>query len=141
MRGRRQGCTLLVAWPLCCLLNTTTHKHDPLLAHQINKPHPITPPPQIHSICSASLTRALRKYQRLNELALALVKPGGVLVTCSCSGAVTQAGLLPGVVADAAREAERPVTLLRAAGAAADHPLNPAYPEGKYLTCLAYRVL
>ena len=33
------------------------------------------------------------------------------------------------------------ITLLRKAGAAADHPLNPAYPEGQYLTALAYRVL
>ncbi|KAI8472455.1 MAG: S-adenosyl-L-methionine-dependent methyltransferase [Monoraphidium minutum] len=88
-----------------------------------------------------SLVPASNKYRKLNAMALALVKPGGILMTCSCSGAMTQSGGLQPIVDDAAREAERQVTLIRKSGAAADHPLNPAYPEGQYLTALAYRVL
>jgi 23S rRNA G2069 N7-methylase RlmK/C1962 C5-methylase RlmI len=54
---------------------------------------------------------------------------------------MTQSGGLAPVVEEAAREAERQITLLRKSGASADHPLNPAYPEGQYLTALSYRVL
>ncbi|KAG2499516.1 hypothetical protein HYH03_002463 [Edaphochlamys debaryana] len=90
---------------------------------------------------AASLDRARVKYLKLNKQALALVRPGGLLMTCSCSGAMTQAGGLPGVVSDAARQTGRQVTLLREAGAAPCHPLQPAYPEGRYLTNLTFRVL
>jgi 23S rRNA G2069 N7-methylase RlmK/C1962 C5-methylase RlmI len=63
------------------------------------------------------------------------VRTGGVLVTCSCSGAVTQEpGLLVRTVQEAAARVGRSVALLRVGGAAADHPLNPMYPEGAYLT-------
>lgn len=48
------------------------------------------------------MTYTLR-YQRLNELALQLVRPGGLLMTCSCSGIMTQNNELPGVVLAAAR--------------------------------------
>lgn len=88
-----------------------------------------------------SLPRASSKYRRLNELALGVVRPGGVLMSCSCSGAMTQSGGLGKVVQEAARAADRQVTLLSKAGAAPDHPLNPGYPEGEYLTALTYRVV
>jgi 23S rRNA G2069 N7-methylase RlmK/C1962 C5-methylase RlmI len=55
-------------------------------------------------------------------------------MTCSCSGAMTQSGEFELVVAEAAITAGRQITVLRRAGAAADHTLNPAYPEGAYLT-------
>lgn len=58
-----------------------------------------------------SLPRASAKYRRLNELALGVVRPGGVLMTCSCSGAMTQSGGLGKVVAEAAVAAERQVRL------------------------------
>jgi 23S rRNA G2069 N7-methylase RlmK/C1962 C5-methylase RlmI len=44
-------------------------------------------------------------------------------------------------VAPAAAAACLQVTLLSEAGAAPDHPLNPGYPEGEYLTALTYRVV
>ncbi|GBG00537.1 hypothetical protein Rsub_13240, partial [Raphidocelis subcapitata] len=86
-------------------------------------------PPKLAPNRSA-LRAASGKYRRLNAMAMALVKPGGVLMTCSCSGAMTQSGGLPAIVEEAARQAERQITLLRKSGAAPDHPLNPAYPEG-----------
>ncbi|CAI5494269.1 unnamed protein product, partial [Closterium sp. Naga37s-1] len=45
-----------------------------------------------------ALPRALHRYRRLNSLALRLVAPGGLLMTCSCSGAVSQQHLLPGIL-------------------------------------------
>lgn len=57
-----------------------------------------------------SLARAAYKYKKLNALALSVVRPGGILMTCSCSGAMTQSGGLPKVVQEAAVEAERQVT-------------------------------
>ena len=46
----------------------------------------------------------------------------------------------PQVIADAAKSVGRRVALLRHAGASPDHPLDPGYPEGEYLTCLTYVV-
>jgi 23S rRNA G2069 N7-methylase RlmK/C1962 C5-methylase RlmI len=62
-------------------------------------------------------------------------------MTCSCSGAISQGNRLPEIVMEAARQAGRRLILLREAGAASDHPLNPAYPEGQYLTNLTYQVI
>jgi 23S rRNA G2069 N7-methylase RlmK/C1962 C5-methylase RlmI len=87
------------------------------------------------------LNRALPKYVGLNKRAMSLLKPGGVLMTCSCSGAVTQNGLLVDVVVAAAASAGVSITALGAPrGAGVDQPLDPGYPEGNYLTVLAYRV-
>ena len=91
--------------------------------------------------CRGTVDRAGIKYRALNEAALALVKPGGLLMTCSCSGAVTQADRLMGWVKAAALRAGRQITLVREGGAACDHVLHPAYPEGRYLTTLTIRVL
>lgn len=49
-------------------------------------------------MCTQALPRACVKYRQLNARALRLVAPNGLLMTCSCSGAVTQAGLLLGLV-------------------------------------------
>ncbi|CAI7816759.1 unnamed protein product [Closterium sp. NIES-54] len=83
-----------------------------------------------------SLPRALHRYRRLNSLALRLVAPGGLLMTCSCSGAVSQQHLLPGILREAAASAGRQVMVVREAGAAPCHPIDPACPEGTYLTNL-----
>jgi 23S rRNA G2069 N7-methylase RlmK/C1962 C5-methylase RlmI len=88
-----------------------------------------------------SLTRALPKYVGLNKRAMRLLRPGGLLVTCSCSGAVTQNNLLPDVVLAAAQSAGTSATALGAPrGAGADQPLDPFYPEGNYLTVCVYRI-
>ncbi|WP_165227688.1 class I SAM-dependent rRNA methyltransferase [Aquisphaera insulae] len=82
---------------------------------------------------------ALRGYQRLNVAALRVLEPGGILVTCSCSGLVDRAtfGAMLGLVAE---EARRPIQVLEQRGQAADHPVLAACPEGDYLKCLVCRV-
>lgn len=81
-----------------------------------------------------SLQGAWRKYEALNASAMRLVRPGGVLMTCSCSGAVAQSGEYIPMLQRAAKRAQRRVTLVRSGSAAGDHPLDPGYPEGLYLS-------
>ncbi|CAM9148063.1 unnamed protein product [Pylaiella littoralis] len=81
-----------------------------------------------------SLPRATSRYKRLNAAALELIAPGGILVTFTCSAAMTQGGGFVGVVQSAAAAARRTITLLKTVGPAADHVTNPCYPEGAYLT-------
>jgi len=87
-----------------------------------------------------SMNRARSAYRKLNAQAMQLVRPGGLLMTCSCSGAMTQSGEFESIVAEAAVSVGRRMTILRHAGAAPDHTLNPGYPEGKYLTNLLIHV-
>ncbi|WCJ28643.1 Ribosomal RNA large subunit methyltransferase I [Euphorbia peplus] len=76
------------------------------------------------------LQNASGMYRNLNMLAMKLTKRGGLLMTCSCSGAMTQSGAFMRVLQAAASAAERKITIIRHAGAASDHPLDPSYPEG-----------
>ena len=82
------------------------------------------------------LARAERKYRKLNSLAMRAVRPGGLLLSCTCSGAMTQSGGFERMLQDAALAEGRSLTLLRRSGAACDHTLHPAYPEGHYLTAV-----
>ncbi|KAK7405431.1 hypothetical protein VNO78_06717 [Psophocarpus tetragonolobus] len=79
-------------------------------------------------------------YRNLNSLAMQLTERGGLLMTCSCSGAVTQSGIFLRILQAAASMAGRKITVLRHAGAACDHPIDPSYPEGAYLTNILLRV-
>jgi 23S rRNA (cytosine1962-C5)-methyltransferase len=78
---------------------------------------------------------ALRGYKELNLRALKMLKPGGLLLTCSCSHHVGWAEL-EGAVAAAAADASRRVRLLERRGAAPDHPVVLSVPETEYLKCL-----
>jgi len=78
---------------------------------------------------------ALRGYKELNLRALKMLRPGGLLVTCSCSHHVTGADL-EAVIASAAADASRRVRLLERRGAAPDHPVVLNLPETEYLKCL-----
>jgi 23S rRNA (cytosine1962-C5)-methyltransferase len=82
---------------------------------------------------------ALRGYKELNLRALKMLRPGGVLVTCSCSHHVSLAEFQE-VVAAAAGDAGRRVRLLERRGAAQDHPVILTVPETEYLKCLICRV-
>jgi 23S rRNA (cytosine1962-C5)-methyltransferase len=82
---------------------------------------------------------ALRGYKELNLRALKLLRPGGTLVTCSCSHHVSLADFTA-VVAASAGDARRRVTLIERRGAAADHPAVLTIPETEYLKCLICRV-
>ena len=88
-----------------------------------------------------SLTNATRKYVSLNTKAMRLVKDGGLLMTCSCSGAMTQGGTFrSAVIAAAARRAGVQASLVSKAGAGADHVIDLRYGEGEYLSNYIVRV-
>ena len=76
--------------------------------------------------------RAARAYKDVNRLALRLLRPGGVLFTYSCSGAIG-VELFQKIVASAADEAGVDAVILARHGAAPDHPTGLAFPEGEYL--------
>jgi 23S rRNA (cytosine1962-C5)-methyltransferase len=78
------------------------------------------------------LEEGLAKYNDWNALAIACVRPGGLLFTFSCSGAVDLPAFL-GVVFQAARRAGREVRLLDVLGASPDHPQRPEFPRSRYL--------
>ena len=78
---------------------------------------------------------ALRGYKELNLRALKMLRPDGILVTCSCSYHVSAADLLE-VLASAARDSHRIVRILENRGQAKDHPNVLGVPETAYLKCL-----
>jgi 23S rRNA (cytosine1962-C5)-methyltransferase len=78
------------------------------------------------------LEGALRAYREINYRAVRLLEPGGLLVTCSCSGRVTPE-MFGEVVAWASQEAKRPLQLLERRGASRDHPPLVGVPETEYL--------
>ena len=82
---------------------------------------------------------ALRGYKELNLRALKMLRPGGLLVTCSCSHHVGWAEL-EASVASAAVDVSRRVRLLERRGAALDHPVVLNLPETEYLKCLVLQV-
>jgi 23S rRNA (cytosine1962-C5)-methyltransferase len=83
---------------------------------------------------------ALRGYNEINLRAMKLLKPGGVLVTCSCSYHVGE-DLFLGMLAHAARDAGRAVQLIEKRTQARDHPILLTMPETYYLKCAVLRVL
>ncbi len=80
-----------------------------------------------------------RKYFDLNVLALNCVEPGGVLLTCSCSGLLPAEEFLI-LLRAAARKAGRSVQVLAVTGASADHPVGLEALEGSYLKAVWLRV-
>jgi 23S rRNA (cytosine1962-C5)-methyltransferase len=87
-----------------------------------------------------ALSYALKRYLDMNRLALQAVSPGGLLLTCSCTGLVSEADFLD-TLRRAAWQAKRTVQVLQVAGAAADHPFLIHVPEGRYLKAVYCRVL
>lgn len=79
------------------------------------------------------------KYFDMNKLGLPLVRPGGLLLTCSCSGLVDETEFF-NILRGAGRSAGRRVQILASAGAGADHPVMAECPESRYLKCLLCRV-
>ncbi|HSB76885.1 MAG TPA: class I SAM-dependent rRNA methyltransferase [Terriglobales bacterium] len=82
-----------------------------------------------------NLETALRGYKELNLRALKMLRPGGVLVTCSCSYHVSESDFLQ-MVAAAAQDARRTLRLMERRGQAQDHPVLLGVPETSYLKCL-----
>jgi 23S rRNA (cytosine1962-C5)-methyltransferase len=82
---------------------------------------------------------ALRAYYRLNRLALDVLEPGGILVTCSCSGHVSRDDFFQMLMA-VAQQSRRDIQILEQRGASADHPVSVTCPETEYLKCFICRV-
>ena len=85
-------------------------------------------------------TDALRAYHRINRLGCELLAPGGILVTCSCSGHVTREDFLYMLVG-VAQQTKRDIQILETRGAAPDHPVSATCVETEYLKCFICRVL
>ena len=81
------------------------------------------------------LDSALRGYKELNLRALKMLRPGGVLVTCSCSYHVSQSTFRE-MLASAAVDAHRTLRLLEVRGQGKDHPVLLNVPETAYLKCV-----
>lgn len=81
---------------------------------------------------AAHAERAARAYKDINRLALKLLAPGGILFTYSCSGGIS-ADLFHKIVASAGADAGVDGYIADRLGAAPDHPMTLAFPEGEYL--------
>ena len=88
----------------------------------------------------ASVPKALSGYKEINLRALKLLKPGGYLVTCSCSYNVDE-GMFGSVILDAAIDAHAHVTVVDKRMQSRDHPVLLGVPETYYLKCFVLRRL
>jgi 23S rRNA (cytosine1962-C5)-methyltransferase len=88
----------------------------------------------------SSLGEAMRGYKEINLRAIKLVKPGGVLVSCSCSQALDESRFKY-MAADAAADAGRRLVQLDFRYQSPDHPILLGYNESLYLKCGFYRVI
>jgi 23S rRNA (cytosine1962-C5)-methyltransferase len=93
------------------------------------------PPPFVRS--KKDLEAGAKAYRKLARLAAPLVAPGGVLFLASCSHAISPERFQEECAIGIAR-AGRTARLIRAAGAAPDHPVHPMLPESAYLKGLVY---
>jgi len=82
---------------------------------------------------------ALKKYFAMNRLALDVIPPGGLLLTCSCTGLVSEADFLE-MLRRVALNAGRTIQILEVRGAGADHPVRTDVPESRYLKAVFCRV-
>jgi 23S rRNA (cytosine1962-C5)-methyltransferase len=82
--------------------------------------------------------KAARGYKDINLYGFKLLKPGGILMTFSCSGGI-DAAFFQKIVADAALDAEVDAKILYRLGQAPDHPTHLAFPEGTYLKGLVIK--
>lgn len=96
-------------------------------------------PPKL-ALSREEVDEALRKYHDMNTLACQLVRPGGVFLTCSCSGLVSW-DMLTSAVHAAARRVGRTLQCFDQTGAAPDHPVMLDCPESGYLKALWFRIL
>lgn len=91
----------------------------------------ILDPPKFAST-TAHIERAARGYKDINLLALKILKPGGILVTFSCSGGISEE-LFQKIIAGAALDANVEAVIIQRLHQAPDHPVALNFPEGAYL--------
>jgi 23S rRNA (cytosine1962-C5)-methyltransferase len=87
----------------------------------------------------AQLMGACRGYKDINMVAMQIVKPGGLLLTFSCSG-LMEDSLFQKIVADAAIDAKRDCLFIEKLSQDCDHPIASFYPEGSYLKGLVCKI-
>lgn len=92
----------------------------------------LDPPAFVKS--AGKLKEALKAYRILNELCMTLIRPGGILITSSCSYHVGREMFLE-MLRNAGREAGRAVRMLSLRSQAKDHPVLLSMPETEYLKC------
>lgn len=88
----------------------------------------------------AAVPQALQGYRRLHKLALKLLPPDGILVSCCCTGAISQEQF-EDVITQVGVSARRDVQILERRGPSPDHPVRLSCREGTYLKCLICRVI
>lgn len=88
----------------------------------------------------SNLPGALRGYKEINLRGLKLTRPGGFLVTCSCSQHVKTQDFID-MLNQAARDARRKLRMVEQRTQGRDHPILPASPETRYLKCLIVQVM
>jgi 23S rRNA (cytosine1962-C5)-methyltransferase len=99
----------------------------------------IADPPRLAQ-SQSQIERAARAYKDLNLIALQLLKPGGYLITFSCSGLISP-DLFQKIVFSASVDAQRDAQIVERLSQASDHPVLLSFPEGEYLKGLVCRVL
>ena len=88
----------------------------------------------------AEIPRAKKAYGDVNRLACSVVRDGGLLLSCSCSGLVPEDEFLS-IISRSAREAGCRLQVFKVSGAAPDHPVATHFPEGRYLKAVFARVV
>ena len=86
------------------------------------------------------LEGALRGYKEINLRAMKILKPGGILLTCSCSYHLSEP-LMDEVLAAAAADAHRALRVVERRRQGADHPVLLGFPESLYLKCQVLELL
>lgn len=86
-----------------------------------------------------TLDTALRGYKELNLRALKMLRPGGMLISCSCSHHVSTADFLE-VLTQASLDVHRTIRIVENRGQARDHPILSTVPETSYLKCIVLHV-
>jgi 23S rRNA (cytosine1962-C5)-methyltransferase len=81
----------------------------------------------------------LKGYLRLNQAALDMLEPDGILATCSCSGSVDR-GLFAQLLGQVAEQSGRTIQILDQHGQPPDHPVSASCLETEYLKCFICRV-
>lgn len=89
--------------------------------------------------CVDEIKRAHRTYGDINRFGMQVIKPGGILLTCSCSGLVSERDFLS-ILTRSAAEAGVVLQIFRITGASPDHPFSTIFPEGRYLKAVFARV-
>lgn len=86
-----------------------------------------------------SVPQAIKGYKEINLRAMKLLRPGGILVTASCSYHMSESDFIA-VISSAAQDVRRFVRIMEIRGQGPDHPMLPGSPESRYLKCLILTV-